>query len=137
VARSAEARAEKAAAQVAKAAGWGTFAAVLFLLLGVFNLIDGIAALAGDRRFAEDELFAGDLSMWGAILLFVGVLQVFVSALIFRRSPMGQVGGLLLAGFSLVVHFFILGVYPVWSVISMATAALVIYALLVYGDEFG
>ena len=135
--RTPEQRAERAAAQASRAAGWGTFAAVLFLLLGAFNAIDGVAALAGDRRLAEEELFVGDLTMWGAILLTVGAAQILVSALIFRRSPMGQVGGLLLAGTSLVVHFFVLGAYPIWSLVSMATAALVVYALLVYGDEFG
>ena len=135
--RTAEKRAEKAAEQRARAVGWGTFAGVLFLLLGVFNLIDGIAAIAGDKRLAEDELFVGDLTMWGSILLIFGVAQLFVSTLIFRRSPMGQVGGILLAGTSLVVHFFILGAYPIWSLVSMAVAGLVIYALLVYGDEFG
>ena len=135
--RTAEARAEKAAAQAKKSAGWGSFAAVLFLLLGAFNLIDGIAALAGDKRLAENELFVGELGMWGAILLCWGVAQVFVAVLIFRRSPMGMVCGLLVAGTSIVIHFFILGAYPIWSLISMATAGLVVYALLVYGDEFG
>ena len=127
----------KRAEQASKAAGWGAFAAVLFLLLGAFNVIDGIAALAGDRRLDETELFVGDLTMWGAILLCWGVAQLFVSALIFRRSPMGMVGGILLAGTSIVIHFFILGAYPIWSLVSMVVAGLVIYALLVYGDEFG
>ena len=88
-------------------------------------------------RLAENELFVGELGMWGAILLCWGVAQVFVAVLIFRRSPMGMVCGLLVAGTSIVIHFFILGAYPIWSLISMATAGLVVYALLVYGDEFG
>jgi hypothetical protein len=137
VARTAEQRATRDAERASRAAGWGTFAAVLFLLLGVFNAIDGVAALAGDRRLAEEELFIGDLTMWGAILLSFGAAQILVSALIFRRSPMGMVGGIMLAGFSIVAHFFVIGAYPIWSMISMVTAALVIYALLVYGDEFG
>jgi len=62
---------------------------------------------------------------------------VFVAVLIFRRSPMGMVGGILLAGTSIVIHFFILGAYPIWSLVSMVVAGIVIYALLVYGDEFG
>jgi hypothetical protein len=129
--------ARTAKSEHSKAAGWGTFAAVLFLLLGAFNMIDGIAALAGDKRLDETELFAGGLTMWGAILLCWGVAQVFVSVLIFRRSPMGMVGGILLAGTSILIHFFVLGAYPIWSLVSMAVAGLVIYALLVYGDEFG
>jgi hypothetical protein len=125
------------AERVAKSAGWGTFAAAFFLLLGAFNTIAGIAALAGDRRLDEGELFVGDLTMWGAVLLCFGVAQIFVSILIYRRSPMGMVGGILLAGTSMVVHFFILGAYPIWSLVSMVVAGIVIYALLVYGDEFG
>ncbi len=117
-------------------AGWTGFAGVLFLLLGAFNVIAGVAALAGDAKFAENDLFFGDLTAWGMILIGFGGLQLFTSALIFRRSVMGQVGGMLLAGFNMVVHLFFIPAYPIWSVIIMIIDALVIYALTVYGDDF-
>ena len=116
--------------------GWAGFAGVLFLLLGVFNVIDGIAAAAGDAHFAENELFIGDLAAWAVVLIGFGALQLLTAVLIFRRSVMGQVGGMLLAGFNLVIHLGFIGVYPIWSVIIMVIDAIVIYALSVYGDEF-
>ena len=39
----------------------------MFLTLGIFNIVDGIVALANDDFFKADELLFGDLSMWGAI----------------------------------------------------------------------
>lgn len=117
--------------------GWASFAAVLFLLSGVFNLIAGGVAAADDPNFAGNELFVGELDAWAVILVGFGALQVFTSWLIFRRSAMGQVAGILIAGFNLVAHLFFVGVYPIWSVIIMAINALVIYALTVYGDDFG
>ncbi len=52
--------------------GWTGFAGVLFLLLGAFNVIAGVAALAGDAKFAENDLFFGDLTAWGMILIGFG-----------------------------------------------------------------
>lgn len=117
-------------------AGWATFAATLFFLAGAFNTVIGVTALAGDSRFAENELFFGELSLWGGLLLLFGALQIFIAALIYRRSPMGQVSGIMLAGLNLLAHLFFIGVYPVWSVIVMAVNAIVLYGLTVHGEDF-
>ena len=59
-----------------KGAGYIAFAGTLFLVLGVFNIIDGIVALAEDDNFAENELFFGSLALWGVIHLVIGTLQL-------------------------------------------------------------
>lgn len=74
--------------------------------------------------------------MWGGMLILFGAVQAFTGALIYRRSPMGQVVGLLLAGLNLLAHMFFIGVYPAWSVIVMAVDALVLYALTVHAEDF-
>ena len=51
--------------------GWMVFAGVLFLLLGLFNLMWAIAAFASDDDFAVDELLFGDLTLWGILFLVV------------------------------------------------------------------
>ena len=73
------------------------FAAVIFLVLGIFNIVDGIAALANDDYFHVDELLFGDLSMWGTIFLVVGVVQLLTGFLIFRGSFFGSLLGIALA----------------------------------------
>jgi hypothetical protein len=66
--------------------GWVSFIGVLFALLGAFNALDGIVALAGDAQFREENLFFGDLTFWGLTLLGLGALQLLTAVLILRRN---------------------------------------------------
>ena len=112
---------------------WAAFVVVLFLILGCFNLIDGLTALMQDSYFRVDELLFGDLAMWGVIYLCVGALQLGTAWLIFRGSEAGALLGMTLAAFNAVVALFSLGAYPLWSVIILVLDGLVIYALTVHG----
>jgi hypothetical protein len=113
---------------------WAALAGCLFLILGMFNLIDGIAALANDDYFRVDELLFGDLSMWGVIFLVVGVLQLVTALLIFRGSLVGALLGITLAGVNAMIALLSVGAYPIWSIIILVLDGVVIYALTVYGD---
>ena len=73
--------------------GWVTFAAVLFLVVGTFNVINGIALIVDDNYFHADELLFGDPSMWGWLAVFMGAGQILIGFGIFsgnirlRSSP--------------------------------------------------
>jgi len=113
---------------------WAAFAAVLFLVLGAFNLIDGIVALANDDYFAADELLFGDLSMWGTLFLIVGAIQLLTAFLIFRGHVAGVLIGITLATLNAVLVLLSMGADPIWSIIILVLDGVVIYALTVYGD---
>jgi hypothetical protein len=117
----------------AAATGWLLFAATMIFLVGVFNLIDGAVALAEDDKFVVDELFFGDLAMWGIIALVNGVILVVTAWLIYRRNPIGAALGIAFAGLNMIWQLFFVGVYPIWSLLIIAIDALIIYALTVYG----
>jgi hypothetical protein len=56
------------------------FAAVLLGVVGIFNLIDGIAAIANSHIFiANAHYVIGDLRAWGWVALILGVLQVLAT----------------------------------------------------------
>ena len=60
-------------------AGYGliAFAAILLLVIGFFNLIDGIAAIANSHVFISNAHYVfGDLRAWGWITLIAGALQL-------------------------------------------------------------
>jgi uncharacterized membrane protein len=118
--------------------GEGTvlFAATLFLVLGIFNVIDGIVALVGDDHFAEEQLFFADLTFWGILMIAIGAFQLMTANLIFKRSANGQVAGIALCCFSLVAQLFFLPVFPIWSVIIMVVDVMIIYGLCVYDEHF-
>jgi hypothetical protein len=113
---------------------WAAFVAVVFLVLGCFNLIDGIAALVQDDYFKADELLFGDLSMWGVIWIILGALQFLTAYLVYKGSVAGALIGMTLAGLNAVSALLSIGAYPIWSIIIIVGDGVVIYALTVYGD---
>jgi hypothetical protein len=118
-----------------RARNWSAFASVLFFVVGLFNVIDGIAAISKDRHFRADELIVANLAFWGVVLLIIGALQLLTTFLIWRRSPAGQMLGVILAVLSMMAALLFLGAYPVWSIIIMVLDGVVIYALTVYGES--
>jgi hypothetical protein len=74
-------------------AGWIAFAGVMFLIVGTFNVIAGVAALADDDYFKANELLFGDLSFWGLSWITLGASQILTSYLIFKRSGLRTVPG--------------------------------------------
>jgi hypothetical protein len=113
--------------------GWVMFAAVLFLILGVFNIIDGIVALAGDDHFV-DELFFGSLDFWGVVMLLIGLVQLYASSQLFAGR--GVMLGIFLLCLNLVAQLLFLPAYPVWSIIIMVIDVMAIYGLTVYAESF-
>src|SRR5687768_13499582 len=117
-----------------KGQGWAAFAATMVLVVGVFNVIYGLAAIIEDDYFVADELLFGNLSLWGWIHLIIGVLQVITATLIYAGNDFGAVLGIMFAGFNAIAALLAIGAYPVWSVIILVVDGLIIYALTVYGD---
>lgn len=116
--------------------GWVTFIGVLFGLLGTFNIIDGIVAMAGDAKFLEENLFFGDLTFWGITLIVIGALQLLTSVLILKRNANGQGLGIILCGFNFVWQLFFVAVFPIWSLLIIAADILIIYGLCIHDKQF-
>jgi len=117
-----------------KGQGWAAFAATMVLVVGVFNVIYGLAAIIEDDYFVADELLFGSLSLWGWVHLIIGVLQVITATLIYAGNDFGAVLGIMFAGFNAIAALLAIGAYPLWSVIILVVDGVIIYALTVYGD---
>jgi uncharacterized membrane protein len=116
--------------------GWVSFIGVLFALLGAFNAIDGIVALAGDAKFREENLFFGDLTFWGLTLIVLGGLQLLTAILILRRNANGQGLGIILCALNLIWQLFFVAVFPIWSLLIIAADVLIIYGLCIHDRQF-
>lgn len=118
------------------AAGPLKFVAILLLLAGILNIVDGAAAIGGDTRFNEDRLLFESLTGWGIAYIIIGLLQIYAAAMVRAR----QTQGLLLAiGFSClsgIAHFISIGAYPIWSITVMILNFAVLFILLTNDDEF-
>ena len=111
------------------------FAGVLFLIAGVFNLIYGLTGILNEGYLRHDTLFAS-IELWGWVLVGMGSVQFLVGLGILNRAPMGQIVGLLIAGFGAVMALTFVLAFPAWSIIIIALDLVIVYALTVHGDEF-
>jgi hypothetical protein len=116
-----------------------TFAGVLALIIGVFNAIAGISAIAEDDAFKKqftEVLFGIDITVWGWVWLGIGALQVLTGYLILVRHPIGLMFGVAWAVVSATLTVFSIFTYPLYAILVLALEVLIIYSLLENADEF-
>jgi hypothetical protein len=113
-----------------------TFAGVMFLVVGAFNLLDGVVALVNDDYFVADELLFGDLAAWGVWFLFVGAAQALTGWGILSRRFMSVIFGIAIAAINAVTQLMWVGAYPAWSIAAMVVDGIIIWALTTHYDEF-
>jgi hypothetical protein len=113
-----------------------TFAGVMMLLAAALNLLDGIVALLNDDHYAIDELLFGDLTAWGVWWLLVAAIQGAIGLAIVRRSSLGAIAGITVAGVNALTQLMFIGAYPAWSIAVIVVDGVIIYALTAHLEEF-
>ena len=115
-------------------AGWITFAGILLIMVGVFNIIDGIAAITNSDYLANQLLFS-NMNAWGWFFLIWGIIQIAAGFAIFSGASWGAIVGVVAAFINVIAQLSWARTYPVWAVSAMVIDVLVIYALVVYGGQ--
>jgi hypothetical protein len=118
--------------------GWVTFAAIVAGIVAIYNILSGIAAIAEDDRTENlgEVLYGVDISAWGWFWLILGIVQLVTAWLIYTRSPVGQMLGLLWAFISASLSVFMIFVAPLWALAVLGVNVLVIWALTSNTEEF-
>jgi hypothetical protein len=117
-----------------KGGGWISFAALMIMLSGAFNIVIGIAAISRANQIQNDLLF-GNLDGWGWFILIWGVLEILAGLAILNGRTWGILAGILFAFVGCITHLMFETAHPAASVTIIALDVLVIYALCVYGFE--
>lgn len=115
--------------------GWLTFAAVMLVLTGIFNVIIAVAALMRDAVLVITPAgtLVFDLTAWGWIHLIGGALEILVGVMLFRRAMWAYVTAVVIAGLNAIGQLAFLPYSPVWSTIVIALDVLIIWAVVVHG----
>ena len=112
------------------------FAAVLLMVLGVFNLLDGIAAVARSHVFiANAHYVIGDLRTWGWVALILGALQILAGIGVLTGNQLARWFGVAVVALNAFAQFFFIPAYPFWSLTILAVDMVALYALCVYGSR--
>jgi hypothetical protein len=113
--------------------GWLDFAGTVIILIGGFNLIQGLVALLDDEYFVvtKDKILLFDFTAWGWILIVLGLFELLIGFCVLANKVWARVTGIVLAIVSIVTQLGFLAAFPIWSVLTISLGVLVIYALVV------
>ena len=118
------------------AIGWITFAGVLMIVAGSFQIIAGLAALINPDSFtAVDSIFEQSAESWGWWHLLVGAVVVLAGFGVFTGNVLARIVGVIGATVSAIAAFVWLPIYPVWGILVIAADIAVIWALTAHGRD--
>ncbi|CAM01713.1 hypothetical protein A8924_2811 [Saccharopolyspora erythraea NRRL 2338] len=111
--------------------GMELFAAVMMILIGLFHLAVGLAAIlqSSFQVVTDDYIYSFDITSWGWVHLVLGVLIGLVGIALIMGQTWARVVGMILAGLSILGNFLFIPYQPVWSVLVIAIDVAVIWAL--------
>ncbi|MBB5958503.1 hypothetical protein FHS29_005111 [Saccharothrix tamanrassetensis] len=119
--------------------GWIGFAAIMMMVIGSFNVIEGMVALFEDEYYVAgpDNVLVLDLTGWGWTHLVVGVVVALAGAALLTGAAWARVAAVVFAAVNAVLQLGFVSVQPVWSTIVIALCVVVVWAVVVHGDEVG
>jgi hypothetical protein len=120
------------------ALGFTAMAAILMMLSGGANILEGIAAVVRGSYFVTLPHYAYNTSVsgWGWTHLIFGIVVFLAGACLFLDMMWARVAGVILASVSLLLNLVFIPYFPVWSIIVIALDAFVIWALLTPRREY-
>jgi hypothetical protein len=102
-------------------AGTTLFAALLMIMVGVFQALQGLIAIFENEFYVatRNYLFQFDATTWGLL----------------SGQTWARIVGITLAALSATANFLFIPYYPVWSLLIIAVDVFVIWALTAHGRE--
>ena len=112
--------------------GWTSFAGIMMILLGGFQIVEGLVAilrpayyLIGRAGLVVSVSYTG----WGWFHLLLGVLVLAAGFGVMVGKTWARVVGIVLAVISALANLVFIAAYPLWAVIVIAVDVAVIFAL--------
>ncbi|RAY14657.1 hypothetical protein DPM19_12925 [Actinomadura craniellae] len=113
--------------------GWLSFAAIIFLLIGIYNVINGLVGIFKKAYYVVtgNEVLIFNFTAWGWTWLIVGIIQLVIAWGLFTGQTWARMAAIVLAALVAIGHLLFLAAFPLWSIVTIALCVLVIYALTV------
>jgi hypothetical protein len=118
--------------------GWIAFAGMMMVMLGAFHIIQGLVAIFNDEYFlvGKSGLVVNiDYTAWGWTHVIAGLVVLAAGLCVFAGQIWARVVGTVVALVSAIVNVAFLAAYPIWSMMMIALAVVVILALTVHGSD--
>ena len=115
--------------------GWAVggiaFAGTVMVMIGIFQVLEGLVAIFNDEFFVVTRNYTFDLDVtaWGWIHLIIGIVLVATGFGLFARSTWAGVTGIMICVLSAISNFFFIPYYPIWALLLIGLNIWVIWAL--------
>jgi len=116
------------------AAGWVVFAAFMLLVIGAFDIIQGIVALLKREVYVVGDnglVLTNSFTVWGWGLLLWGIVILLAGLSLFAAGGFGRWFGIIAVVVNLVGQFAWFPAYPLWSLIVIFLSVAVLWALTI------
>jgi hypothetical protein len=119
------------------AVGFTFFAAIMMILVGGFDILQGLAAIIKQHAYVvtTDYVWKFNVSTWGWINLILGVIVLLAGIALLGGATWARVVGIIMAVLVAFSNFMWLPYYPVWAVVMITISVIVIWALAAHGRE--
>jgi hypothetical protein len=119
-----------------RGAGLVEFAGILMAIFGIFNIIDGIAAIYKSHAFTTNaDYIIGNIRAWGWVVLILGIVQLFAVGALARNRPWARWFAIVVLALNTLANLMALPTHPIWSVLVIAANVVALYGLAVYGGK--
>lgn len=124
-------------ARRAWAYGGMIFAATMLIIVGVFQLFQGIALVVRNGFYVvgANYLYTFNTTGWGWVHIGVGSAAIIVGAFLYTGMLWARVLGVIMAALSAIANFFFSPYYPLWAILIIALDVFVIWALVSVGSR--
>jgi hypothetical protein len=118
--------------------GWVLFAGIMLIFGGILKVFDAIWAFRYHGALPsnlEAAIFGHTLKTYGWVDLAVAAILIICGFLVTSGSEVGRWVGIVAGAIAGISAIWWMPYYPVWGFVYIFIAALVIYALTVYGGK--
>ena len=119
------------------AVGFTFFAAIMMILVGGFDILQGLAAIIKQHAYVvtTDYVWKFNVSTWGWINLILGLIILLAGIALLGGATWARVVGIIMAVLVAISNFMWLPYYPVWAVVMITISVIVIWALALHGRD--
>jgi hypothetical protein len=119
------------------AVGFILFAAIMMLMSGVFQAIQGLVGIFENEFYVatRNYLFQFDATTWGWIHLIGGIIVVLAGWGLLSGQTWARTVAIIVAVLSAIANFAFIPYYPFWSLLIITLDIFVIWAVAAHGGS--
>ena len=119
------------------AVGFTYFAAIMMMLSGGFEILQGLSAIIKKNLYVvnKDYIYKINVNGWGWIHLILGVIVLIAGIALLGGALWARIVGIAMAALIAIANFLWLPYYPVWAIVLIALNVVVIWALAAHGRD--